>query len=242
MPTAHMPSSPLCGTPAIEAAAITRPSYPVTIGRLSQAPVEIIDGVEYIRDVPLRPRPTPSERLSEQANRIAARSARTWSARSSTRQRTTSTAWLLERPRLQRACHGSTKFAVSWKRHGRLQEAAPEERSARRDSQRFALMRAKEIEVASAADAVITLGETMREHLIAGGVPAETITLIPNSVSETVVDTDVTPHSGRSERSLGLPEDGVWVGTAASIVGYEGLDDLVDAVILARSQGRTCGS
>src|SRR5699024_2164941 len=54
-----------------EAAAITRPSYPVTVGRLSRGPVEVVDGVEYIRDVPLRPRPTPSERLSEQANHIA---------------------------------------------------------------------------------------------------------------------------------------------------------------------------
>jgi hypothetical protein len=59
-------------------------------------------------------------------------------------------------------------------------------------SQRFALMRAKEIEVATAADAVITLGETMREHLIAGGVPSESITLIPNSVSESVVDADTS--------------------------------------------------
>src|SRR5690625_7718175 len=41
---------------------------------------------------------------------------------------------------------------------------SPAERAARRDSQRFALMRAKEIEVATAADAVITLGETMRSE------------------------------------------------------------------------------
>src|SRR5699024_4934981 len=70
--------------------------------------------------------------------------------------------------------------------------ASPAERAARRDSQRFARMRAKEIEVAKAADAVITLGETMRDHLVAGGVPEETITLIPNSVSEAVVDADVS--------------------------------------------------
>src|SRR5699024_8352834 len=95
----------------------------------------------------------------------------------------------------------------------------------------------KEIEVATAADAVITLGETMRDHLIAGGVPAESITLIPNSVSEAVVSADVTRTPAEVRNGLGLPEAGVWVGTAASIVGYEGLDDLVDAVILARRQG-----
>ncbi|SMY00995.1 glycosyltransferase family 4 protein [Brevibacterium antiquum] len=219
-----------------QAAAITRPSYPVTIGRLSQAPVEVIDGVEYIRDVPLRPRPTPSERLSEQANRIAAEA----------------------HERGARILHTTTHYVnglaigavaaaagLPWvyEVRGVLEETwaaaggSPEERSARRDSQRFALMRAKEIEVASAADAVITLGETMREHLIAGGVPESSITLIPNSVSEAVIDTDVTRTPAEARKSLGLPDDGVWVGTAASIVGYEGLDDLVDAVILARSKG-----
>lgn len=208
----------------------------MTIGRLSQAPVEVIDGVEYIRDVPLRPRSTPSERLSEQANRIAGEA----------------------HERGARILHTTTHYVnglaigaaaaaagLPWvyEVRGVLEETwaaaggSPEERSARRDSQRFALMRAKEIEVASAADAVITLGETMREHLIAGGVPAEIITLIPNSVSEAVVDTDVTRTPAEVRGSLGLPDDGVWVGTAASIVGYEGLDDLVDAVILARRQG-----
>ena len=208
----------------------------MTIGRLSQAPVEVVDGVEYIRDVPLRPRPTPSERLSEQANHIAAEA----HERGAEILHTTT-------HYVNGLATGAAAKAVGlpwvYEVRGVLEEtwaaagSSPEERSARRDSQRFALMRAKEIEVASAADAVITLGETMREHLIAGGVPAETITLIPNSVSEAVVDTDVTRTPAEVRRSLGLPEDGIWVGTAASIVGYEGLDDLVDAVILARSQG-----
>src|SRR5699024_8606047 len=115
--------------------------------------------------------------------------------------------------------------------------SSSDERAARRDSQRFALMRAKEIEVATAADAVITLGETMRDHLIAGGVPAESITLIPDSVYEAVVNADVERTPAEVRDSLGLPEEGIWVGTAASIVGYEGLDDLIEAVIIARDQG-----
>ncbi|WP_413336628.1 glycosyltransferase family 4 protein [Brevibacterium sp. GP-SGM9] len=219
-----------------QAAAVTRPSYPVTIGRLSQGPVEVVDGVEYIRDVPLRPLPTPSERLSEQANHIAAEA----HERGAQILHTTT-------HYVNGLATGAAAAAAGmpwvYEVRGVLEEtwasagSSPEERSARRDSQRFALMRAKEIEVASAADAVITLGETMREHLITGGVPAETITLIPNSVSEAVVDTDVTRSPAEVRTSLGLPEDGIWVGTAASVVGYEGLDDLVDAVILARSQG-----
>ena len=219
-----------------EAAAVTRPSYPVTVGRLSRGPVEVFDGVEYIRDVPLRPRPTPSERLSEQANHIASEAHR----RGAQILHTTT-------HYVNGLAAGAAAAAAGlpwvYEVRGVLEEtwaaagSSPKERSARRESQRFALMRAKEIEVATAADAVITLGETMREHLISGGVPADTITLIPNSVSEAVVDTDVTRTPADVRRGLGLPGEGVWVGTAASIVGYEGLDDLVDAVILARSQG-----
>ena len=52
-------------------AAATRPSYPVTIGRVSSGPVETVDGVDYLRQVPLRPLPTPSARLSDQADWLA---------------------------------------------------------------------------------------------------------------------------------------------------------------------------
>ncbi|AZT96042.1 glycosyltransferase family 4 protein [Brevibacterium aurantiacum] len=217
-------------------AATTRPSYPVTVGRLSADTVETVDGVDYLRDVPLRPATIPTARLEEQAAWIADQA--------------------LERQvdLLHTTTHyvnglatGAAARAIGmpwvYEVRGVLEEtwaaagSTPAERTARRKSQRFAMMRSKEIEVASAADAVITLGETMREHLIAGGVPAESITLIPNAVSEAVVNTDPNRAPAATRARLGLHEDGFWVGTAASIVGYEGLDDLVDAVALARRQG-----
>lgn len=217
-------------------AAVTRPSYPVTIGRLSSGPVETVEGIDYLRQVPLRPLSTPTARLNDQANWIAAQA----------------------RDRRAQILHTTTHYVnglatgaaaaeadLPWvyEVRGVLEEtwaaggSTLEERAARRNSQRFTLMRAKEIEVATSADAVITLGETMRNHLIGGGVPAEKITLIPNSVSEAVVNADTSRTPAEVRAGLGLPEDGVWVGTAASIVGYEGLDDLVDAVVLARAQG-----
>lgn len=219
-----------------QVAAATRPSYPVTIGRLGGDMVESVDGVDYLRDVPLRPAVTPTARLEDQAAWIADQA--------------------LERQvdLLHTTTHyvnglatgaAARSIGLPWvyEVRGVLEEtwaaagSTPAERTARRESQRFALMRSKEIEVASAADAVITLGETMREHLIAGGVPAESITLIPNSVSEAVVNTDTSRTPAETRARLGLPVGGVWVGTAASIVGYEGLDDLVDAVAFARKQG-----
>ena len=217
-------------------AAATRPSYPVTIGRVSSGPVETVEGVDYLRQVPLRPLSTPTARLDDQASWLAAQAQ---DRRTEILHTTTHYVNGLATGAAARA----TGLPWVYEVRGVLEETwaaaggTPAEREARRASQRFALMRAKEIEVASAADAVITLGETMREHLIAGGVPANSITLIPNSVSEAVVGADVARTPADVRAGLGLPEAGTWVGTAASVVGYEGLDDLVDAVILARSQG-----
>src|SRR5699024_4965199 len=219
-----------------QVAAVTRPSYPVTIGRVSSGPVETVDGVDYLRQVPLRPLPTPTARLNDQARWIAAQAV----DRGAQILHTTT-------HYVNGLATGAAATAASlpwvYEVRGVLEEtwaaagSSPAERAARRDSQRFALMRAKEIEVATAADAVITLGETMRDHLIAGGVPEDSITLIPNSVSEAVVAADVSRSPAEVRKSFGLPEAGVWVGTAASIVGYEGLDDLIDAVIIARDEG-----
>lgn len=216
--------------------AATRPSYPVTIGRLSPGPTESVEGIDYLRQIPLRPLSTLTARLNDQASWIAAQA----------------------QERGVQVLHTTTHYVnglatgaaaaaagLPWvyEVRGVLEEtwaaggSTSVERAARRASQRFELMRAKEIEVATYADAVITLGETMRHHLIDGGVPAEKITVIPNSVSEAVVNADTTRAPSEVRAGLGLPEGGVWVGTAASIVGYEGLDDLVDAVVLARAQG-----
>lgn len=217
-------------------AAVTRPSYPVTIGRFSSGPVETIDGIDYLRQIPLRPLPTPTARLSDQASWIAAQAQQ---RNAQILHTTTHYVNGLATGAAARSIGAPWVYEV----RGVLEETwaaaggSTVERAARRQSQRFTLMRAKEIEVAVAADAVITLGETMRDHLIDGGVPAEKITLIPNSVSEAVVDADTSRAPAEVRAGLGLPTDGMWVGTAASIVGYEGLDDLVDAVILAREKG-----
>src|SRR5699024_7805587 len=219
-----------------QVAAVTRPSYPVTIGRVSSGPVETVNGVDYLRQVPLRPRATPTGRLSEQASWIASQA-----HDRGTQILHTTTHYV--NGLATGAAAAAAGLPWVYEVRGVLEEtwaaagASPDERAARRYSQSFALMRANEIEVAKAADAVLTFGETMRDHVVAGGVPEETITLIPNSVSEAVVDADVLRTPAEVRAGLGLPEAGTWVGTAASIVGYEGLDDLVDAVILARRQG-----
>src|SRR5699024_7032976 len=173
-----------------QVAAATRPSYPVTIGRVSSGPVEAVDGVDYLRQVPLRPRPTPTARLHDQASWIAAQ------AQDLGAQILHTTTHYVNglAPRPAATAAGLPwVYAVRGVRDGTGAAAGggPAERAARRDRRCCDLMRAKESEVAPAAGAVVTLGEMRRGHLIAGGVPEVPITFIPNSVSEAVVNAGV---------------------------------------------------
>lgn len=216
--------------------AATRPSYPVTIGKFSKGEIEDVDGIDYLRYVPIIPALTPSARLSDQSTWIAAQVVQ---RQIDVVHTTTHYVNGLVAGSAARATGRPWVYEV----RGVLEETwaaaggTAADRTARRNSQRFALMRSKEIEVASSADAVITLGETMREHLIANGIAAESITVIPNSVSEEVAEADTSREPAEVRAGIGLPPEAIWVGTAASIVGYEGLDDLVDAVIAARAMG-----
>ena len=95
-------------------------------------------------------------------------------------------------------------------------------------SPRYAAFTAREAQAARAADAVVTLGEGMRQTLVSEGVDPERIVLAPNAVDARF---EAPPPSRATARQhLGLDPDGRYVGTVSSIVDYEGLDLLVRAV------------
>lgn len=102
-------------------------------------------------------------------------------------------------------------------------------------SERVRLLRAKETELATQANAVIVLSEVQRSDLIARGVPAASIHVVPNSVDARLLEMDEIPTTARS--ALGLPTDGLWVGTVSSLVAYEGLDLLLRSVAECRAAG-----
>ena len=106
-------------------------------------------------------------------------------------------------------------------------------RSGGSDSELYGLRRAAETACASAADAVITLSETMREELAGRGIDRDRIFVVPQ-----IVDADRFAPRPRSEElasSYGL--DGKFVvGTVSSLTDYEGIDDLLRAVAMARAE------
>lgn len=76
----------------------------------------------------------------------------------------------------------------------------------------------------SRAQAVVTLGEVMKDHIVSFGLPPESIFLAPNGVDRS------ERHHYRSRQSM--DEDPFTVGYVGSVSRYEGLDLLVRAIAI----------
>ena len=218
----------------LRAGAVTRLGYPLVVGKPSGAETEIIGPVPYTRSIPWALSRMPDERVLQQAD------------------------YFTEYARLSRAkvLHTTTHFVngmaarIAAKRldlpwvyevRGILEETWAASRpvpAAARLTERYRLFAEREAEVANSADAVITLGEQMRRHLISQGVEESKITVIPNGVSHALLSSGQDVSAAQQRQHMGLPSGGFWVGCAASIVEYEGLDILVGAVKEARIKGQ----
>lgn len=107
---------------------------------------------------------------------------------------------------------------------------APAAIAAAQASDRYRLTRAMEGRCAAAADHVVTLGEAMKADLVARGVDARTITVVPNAV-----DLDAfTPSAGNARGlavrdGLDIPPGRTVLGYISSLVPYEGVEVLLAA-------------
>jgi len=205
----------------LQVSAVTRPGYPVQVGVPWARAVDVVDGIEYHRL-------TPSRLAQGQAARVRQHAA-----------------LLLELVRTERPAllHTTTHYVnamavravaeacgIPWvyEVRGRLADTWAATRGpAATASPRYAAFTAREAQAARAADAVVTLGEGMRQTLVTEGVDPERIVLAPNAVDARF---EAPPPSRATARNhLGLDPDGRYVGTVSSIVDYEGLDLLVRA-------------
>lgn len=219
----------------VRVAAVTRIGYPATVGRVSRTGTDRVDGIPYHRLIPWTLPADAEDRAvlaTEMLGDIAARAhpaalhTTTPAANGLVTQavaRALGVPWLYE----VRGLHEHTWVAG---------QPTPAARRHAAESERFRLAREQEAQIAASSDHVITLSRTMRDDLVARGVPAERITIVPNAVDSALFDHTEPADSAR--RALGLPEADLWVGTVSSLVDYEGLDLLIDAVALLRRQGR----
>ena len=95
-------------------------------------------------------------------------------------------------------------------------------------AERYRLTRQAETRCMGAADAVITLSESMRSQIVARGIDSAKVHVVPNAVGESFLEQSSDGVAVR--RRLGIPPDAYVVGMAGTLNAYEGIDTLFHAV------------
>jgi glycosyltransferase involved in cell wall biosynthesis len=86
-----------------------------------------------------------------------------------------------------------------------------------------------------AADLVVTLGEAMREEIVARGVPAAQVLVVPNAVSPEFLRPLPDASALRDELAIGPGE--YVVGVVSTLTSYEGIGTLLEATGQLRDRG-----
>jgi len=115
------------------------------------------------------------------------------------------------------------------------EDAAVDHGTTTAGSLRYRLSKYSETFVLRRVQHVTTICEGLRREIASRGIPTGKVTLIPNAV-----DIDrFTYHGGldfEAKRRLGLKK-GATVGFIGSFYGYEGLDDLIGALVVLHGRG-----
>jgi glycosyltransferase involved in cell wall biosynthesis/tetratricopeptide (TPR) repeat protein len=93
----------------------------------------------------------------------------------------------------------------------------------------------RELECMHEATHVVTIAETMKELIVASGIPAEKVTVVPNAVDAD--EFHPVPRSSALAESLGIAPDETVLGYISSFTGYEGIVYLIDAAAMLIERG-----
>ncbi len=94
------------------------------------------------------------------------------------------------------------------------------------NSLRYRLTRKMETRLATRADRVVTLSETMKKEIVSRGVPSKKVVVVPNAVD--VKKFAPRPQCAKIVHELGV-EGKTTIGFLGSFYSYEGIDLLVNA-------------
>ncbi|WP_245232801.1 glycosyltransferase family 4 protein [Paenarthrobacter nicotinovorans] len=207
-----------------ETLAVTRLGYPVQIGALTARKQDIVDGVRYERMLPGRMAATMDGRLQQQASELL-------TLAKDFRPSVLHTTTHFVNGLVAREVASALDIPWVYEVRGQLADTWASSRDeAARLSERYELFTAREADVMRAADLVVTLGESMKRNIAAIGVPDHKILISPNAVGGAYLEAPLTHTEAR--HALGLEPDDLYIGTVSSLVGYEGLDDLVTSFAL----------
>lgn len=208
----------------VESSAITRFGYPIVVGSMPANDAVIVNGVQYRLILP-NVYPRSLRKRDELAVRAIVQEAKKTEA---TVIHTTT-----DFRNAQLVSRAARDLGVPWVYEVRgephmtwLSRIPSQLRDTARHSEYFKLAEAQEARAMSAADAVVALSNISKQRMVERGIDGKKIYVVPNAVKQDILDKNISKMEARKQ--LHLPE-GAIVGAATSVVGYEGLDDLVKA-------------
>ena len=207
--------------------AVTRPGYPVQVGKVLARGTDVVDGIPYHRIIPFNLAPTVTGRVQQHAEALLALAV---TIRPAVLHTTTHYVNALA----VRAVAEALGIPWVYEVRGLLADTWAATRSpATLTSTRYERFQVREAQALNSADDVVTLGTRMADRVRSiSGNPSLPVRLAPNGVGGPF--TEEPGDKAAARRRTGLPADRFLVGTVTSVVDYEGLDDLVRAVDIAR--------
>jgi glycosyltransferase involved in cell wall biosynthesis len=211
---------------------VTPTGYPVTQGRLDGRALVTLDGIPYHRllpwHLPAQADPKTQTQWLQQASKLTEKISPAVLHAASNYKNAQIALTLGERYGLPVVYEVRGFWEDTWlSRHPNAAELA--------HSELYRRQRDLETESMLAADLVVTLGEAMKDEIVARGVPAGKVLVVPNAVSDEFLQP--LPDATSLRKALGLSKDEHVVGEVSTLVPHEGIGTLLEAVKLLRDRG-----
>jgi glycosyltransferase involved in cell wall biosynthesis len=212
---------------------VTRAGFPVTQGTLDTRRLVTLDGIPYHRLLPWRI-PTRADRAAATGLKLAAQ------LTEQVKPSVLHAASNYVNATVALAIGKTNGLPVVYEVRGFWEDTwlsrhPDSEKLAR--SELYRLNRDLETRCMLAADLVVTLGETMREEIVARGVPADKILIVPNAVSEDFLQP--LPDARKLREELGIKPGEHVIGEVTSLVPHEGIGTLLEATRILEDRGLT---
>lgn len=211
---------------------VTRAGFPVLQGVFDAGPTDVVDGITYHRlSAEGLARRGTSALIEANVERLLPLVVR---HRPAALQPTSP----FDNARTALALGAATGLPVVYEVRGFLEETWRSRHGAVAGaSERFRLTRAIEGWCMRHADRVVTLGTAMRADIIARGVDPDRVVVIPNAVDPEQFSP--VPADPALRATLGFTPRDVVLGYVSSLVPYEGVAHLLEAIARLRAAGHT---
>jgi glycosyltransferase involved in cell wall biosynthesis len=207
---------------------VTRCGFPVTQGHLDGRPLVTLDGVPYHRLLPWT-MPGRADAAAKLGSELAA--ALTGRLQPAVLHAASNFA----NARLALALRERFGLPVVYEVRGFWEDTWLSRHPELAGSEQYLADRELETQCMLGADLVVTLGEAMRDEIVARGVPASKVLIVPNAVREEFLTP--LPDATALRDKLGLRPEEYVVGEVSSLTPYEGIGTLLAATEILRARG-----